>query len=186
MDQKVKFLMSMAQKYAVQTILLTYVFLCVCFLCAGTSSLVQDTQSQTQLVWTSSPSFQHTLRTQNRMQMRVRYTVFDTHTRTIWWVHWLRKLANVWGEFCSWEATLVALPWLVDSSLSPDHRAFVSAASSCPHTPRLTWWSSLKYHRAAIRRISECSQSHPSCSWFIHPAVREGSYHTLEQIRLLE
>lgn len=72
----------MAQKYAIQMILLTYVFLCVCFLCAGTSSLVQDTQSQTQLVWTSSPSFQRTLRTQNQMQMRVRCTVFDTHTHT--------------------------------------------------------------------------------------------------------
>lgn len=55
-------------------------FFVVCFLCAGTSSLVPDTQSQTQLVWTYLPSFQHTLRTPNQMQMRVCNTVIKTHT----------------------------------------------------------------------------------------------------------
>lgn len=55
------------------TFMCVYLLLFDVCLCAGTSSLVPDTQSPTQLVWISSPSFPHSLRTQNQMQMKVSY-----------------------------------------------------------------------------------------------------------------
>lgn len=124
-------------------------------LCAGTSSWAQDILSQTQLVWTSLPSFLHSSRTPNQMLMRVRYfypSFTFSHTHTASHTHTGRS-GLVKKHFYCVGSTL----WLLGNIGSPDliggTQVFCWAASSCPLAPHLTW--------SFPEPLG--SQSHPPC-----------------------